>query len=84
MLKVFLEADEESVTALADLSSTILPTTAMFYPTVKLVCQLYLPKTKISRLKDLSWLLFLRNIQVESRLHKLLFERPLSKDITKP
>ena len=45
--KALLEADEECVTALADLGSTILPTAGMFYAIEKLVCQLYLPKTKI-------------------------------------
>jgi len=56
--KAFLEADEECVTALADLGSTILPTAGMFYAIEKLVCQLSLPKTKISSLKELRWLLF--------------------------
>ena len=82
--KEFLEADEESVTALADLGSTIFPTAGMIYALEKLACQLHLPKTKISSLKDLSWLLFRRNIQVESRPHKLPSERPLSKRITEP
>jgi len=58
--KAFLEADEECVTAFADLGSTILPTVGMFYAIEKLVCQLYLGKTKISSLKDLRWLLFRR------------------------
>ena len=53
--KAFLEGDEDCVTALADLSSTILSTAGMFYAIEKLVCQLYLPKTKISSLKDLRW-----------------------------
>jgi len=35
--KAFLEADEECVTALADLSSIILPTAGMFYAIEKLV-----------------------------------------------
>ncbi|CAH3139226.1 unnamed protein product [Porites lobata] len=61
----FLQADEDCVTALADLGSTILPTAGMFYVIEKLVCQLYLPKTKISSLKDLRWLLFRRK-QAES------------------
>ena len=38
--KALLQADEECVTALADLSSTILPTAGMFYAIEKLVCQL--------------------------------------------
>lgn len=59
--KAFLEADEECVTAIVDLDSTILPTAGgMFYAIEKLVYQLYLPKTKISSLKDLRWLLFRR------------------------
>ena len=43
--KVFLQADEDFVTALADLGSTILPTAGIFYAIEKLVCQLYQPKT---------------------------------------
>ena len=82
--KAFLQADEECVTALADLDSTTLPTAGMLYAIEKLVCQLYLPKTKISSLKDLRWLLFQRK-QVESEeLYKLFSERPLSECITKP
>lgn len=63
--KAFLEADKECITALTDLSSTILPTAGMFYAIEKLVCQFYLPKTKISSLRDLRWLLFRRK-QAES------------------
>ena len=66
--KELLQADEECVTALADLSSTILPTAGMFYAIEKLVCQLYLPKTKISSLKDLRWLLFRRKQAESERL----------------
>ena len=66
--KVFLQADEDCVTALADLGSTILPTAGMFYAIEKLVCQLYLPKTKISSLKDLRWLLFRRKQAESERL----------------
>ena len=64
--KTFLEADEECITALADLGSTILPSAGIFHAIEKLVCQLYLPKTKISSLKDLRWLLFRRK-QAESK-----------------
>ena len=66
--KAFLEADEECVAALADLGSTIFPTAGMFYAIEKLVCQLYLPKTKISSLKDLRWLLFRRKQAESERL----------------
>jgi len=82
--KAFLEADEECVTAFADLSSTILPTVGMFYAIEKLVCQLYLRKTKISSLKDLRWLEENRPNQNNYCLHKLLSKRPLSECITKP
>ena len=58
--KAFLEAGEECITALADLGSTILPTAGIFHAIEKLVCQLYLPKTKTSTLNDLRWLLFQR------------------------
>ena len=66
--KAFLQADEDCVTALADLGSTILPTAGMFYAIEKLVCQLYLPKTKISSMKDLRWLLFRRKQAESERL----------------
>ncbi|CAH3043013.1 unnamed protein product [Porites lobata] len=66
--KAFLQADEDCVTALADLGSTIFPTAGMFYAIEKLVCQLYLPKTKISSLKDLRWLLFRRKQAESERL----------------
>ena len=64
--KTFLEADKECITALADLGSTILPSAGIFHAIEKLVCQLYLPNTKISSLKDLRWLLFRRK-QAESK-----------------
>ena len=66
--KAFIEADEECFTALADLGSTVQPTPTMLSAIEKLVCQLYLPKTKISSLKDLRWLLFRRKQAESERL----------------
>ena len=63
--KSFLEADEESVTALANLGTTVQPTSSTIAAIEKLVCQLYQPKTHISRVKDMRWFLF-RKKQAQS------------------
>lgn len=63
--KALLDADEDSVTALADLGTTTNPTSSTVAAIEKLVCQLYKPKTRISEVKDLRWLLF-RKKQAES------------------
>lgn len=63
--KVFLEADKDSVDALADLGTTARPTARAITVNEKLVCQLYQPKTLVSCVKDLRWLLF-RNKQAQS------------------
>ena len=63
--KAFLEADEDSVTALANLGTTVQPTSSTIAAIEKLVCQLYQPKTHISRVKDMRWFLF-RKKQAQS------------------
>lgn len=63
--KAFLNADEEIVTALADLGTTAHPPPSTVAAIEKLVCQLYQPKTHISEVKDLRWWLF-RKKQAES------------------
>lgn len=61
--KAFLEADKDSVDALADLGTTAQPTEVE-----KLVCQLYQPKTLVSCVKDLRWLLFRKKQAQSERL----------------
>ena len=63
--KAFLEADEDSVTALANLGTTVQPTSSTIAAIEKLVCQLYQPKMHISRVKDMRWFLF-RKKQAQS------------------
>ena len=58
--KAFLEADEDSVTALENLGTTVQPTSSTIAAIEKLVCQLYQPKTHISRVKYMRWFLFLK------------------------
>ena len=50
--KAFPEADETSVTALADLGNITQPTAKTAAGIEKLVCLLYQPKTLISNVKD--------------------------------
>lgn len=68
--KAFLEADEDSITALADLGTTMQPTSSAIAAIEKLVYQLYQPKTHISRVKDLRWLLFRKKQAQSERLHQ--------------
>lgn len=63
--KAFLEADEDSIAALADLGTSVQPSPSTVAGIEKLVCRLFLPKTRLSKVKDLRWLLF-RKKQAES------------------
>ena len=56
---------KDSVDALADLGTTAQPTVRAITVIEKLVSQLYQPKTLVSCVKDLRWLLF-RKKQVQS------------------
>ena len=74
--KAFLEADEESITALAKLGKTNQPPTEDVIAGIeKLVCKLYQPATTLTKVKDLRWLLF-RKKQAQSE------KLPLAKCIT--
>lgn len=64
--KAFLDADDDSVTALTDLGSTEHPTEGVIAGIEKLVFLLYKPITRITNVKDLRWLLF-RKSQAQSR-----------------
>lgn len=66
--KAFLEADKDSVDALADLGTTAQPTARAIAVIEKLVCQLYQPKTLVSCVKDLRWLLFRKKQAQSERL----------------
>lgn len=66
--KAFLEADKDSVDALSDLGTTAQPTARAIAVIEKLVCQLYQPKTLVSCVKDLRWLLFRKKQAQSERL----------------
>ena len=60
--KVFEKADESVTYALADLWEATLPVNEKF------VCQLYLPKTSITTVKELRWFLFRKKQAQSDRL----------------
>ncbi|PFX28580.1 hypothetical protein AWC38_SpisGene6717 [Stylophora pistillata] len=64
----FIEADEDSVKALADLGTASHPTSSTLAATEKLVCQLYQPRMHISKVEDLRWLLFRKKQAQSERL----------------
>ena len=66
--KAFLDADDDSFTALTDLGSTEHPTEHVIAGIEKLVCLLYKPKTHITNVKDLRWLLFRKSQAQSERL----------------
>ena len=63
--KAFIEAESDSIAALANLGTTPEPTERTIAGIEKLVCQLYQPNTRCSKVKDLRWLLF-RKSQAQS------------------
>ncbi|XP_032229946.2 uncharacterized protein LOC5505744 [Nematostella vectensis] len=63
--KAFIDADQDSITALADLGTSDVPHGTTYAGIEKLVCKLYQPNTRITKVKDLRWLLF-RKKQAES------------------
>jgi len=66
--KAFLVADDDRVTPLTDLGSTEHPTERVTAGIEKLVCLLYKPKTRITNVKDLRWLLFRKGQAQSERL----------------
>lgn len=66
--KAFVNADEDSIAALADLGTTTQPTPRTVAAIEKLVCQLYQPNTSYSKVKDLRWFLFRRKQAESERL----------------
>lgn len=63
--KIFKEADEGTIAGLADLGTTDQPTTDTMAAIEKLVCQLYVHKTEMTKVKELRWWLF-RKRQAQS------------------
>ena len=64
--KIFQEADEETITALANLGARSQPADDIFTDLEKLVCQVYIPNTTINNVKELRWWLF-RKKQAQSK-----------------
>ena len=72
--KAFLEAVEDSVTALANLgNSSEPPTEDVIAGIEKLVCKLYQPKTKLVKVKNLRWLYFRKKKAQSERLPPTLW-----------
>ena len=55
--KAFINADQDSITALADLGTTVQPNGSAYAGIEKLVCKLYQPNTHITKVKELRLLL---------------------------
>lgn len=53
--KVFKEAGEETITALANLGKRAQPTADILSDIEKLVCQVYMPDTTMNNVKELTW-----------------------------
>lgn len=67
--KAFLKADDDSIRALAELGKTNQPPLADVVAGIeKLVCKLYQPTTKLTKVKDLRWLLFRKKQAQSERL----------------
>ena len=56
--KIFRDTDEAMITELGNLGTTVTPTTDTTDAIERFVCQLYLPKTTFTKVKDLRWWLF--------------------------
>ena len=63
--KIFMKADEEKISALANLGTRGQPSADTLTGTEKLVCQVYVPNTVIDNIKELRWWLF-RKKQAQS------------------
>ena len=80
--KIFQEADEDVITKLGRLGVNENPTAETKTAIEKLVCQLYLPKTSITEVKELRWWLFRKKKNKHSQrgfpLHRMHWARQLS------
>ena len=56
--KAFLNVNEDIVTEMAKLGTTLTPSDETIKAIEKFVCELYVPKTPLSTVKDLRWWLF--------------------------
>ena len=63
--KAFLNVNEDIVREMAKLSTTVTPSDETMKAIEKFVCELYVPKTSLSTVKDLRWWLF-HNKQAQS------------------
>ena len=59
--KAFRDADEDVINALRTLGAALYPEEETVALVEKNVCQLYQPRTNISKLKDLNWCKFKEN-----------------------
>ena len=66
--KAFIDADQDSFTALSDLGTTVQPNRSTSAGIKKLVCKLYQPNTHITKVKELRWLLFCKKQAESERL----------------
>lgn len=66
--KIFKDADEQTIAALADFGTRNQPTADTNDAIAKLVCQIYLPSTIIDNVKELRWLLFRKKQAQSERL----------------
>ena len=65
---VFNEASEDEIHALSQLGTSDLPSSESQKAVEKLICQFFLPKTKISTVKALRWWLFTKKQAKSERL----------------
>ena len=66
--KIFQDADEDIITELGRLGTTVTPTAETMAAIEKFVCQLYLPKTTFTKVKELRWWLFRKKQAQSERL----------------
>lgn len=66
--RAFQEADQEIITALANLGTTEHPTADTMAAIERLICQLYVRNTAIATVKDLRWWLFRKKQAQSERL----------------
>ena len=70
--KIFRDADEVIITELGNLGTTVSQTAETIDAIERFVCQLYLPKTTFTKVKDLRWRLFCKKQAQSERLPSTL------------
>jgi hypothetical protein len=66
--KIFQDASEDIINALVNLGTEEKPSEETLAGIEKFVCQLYMPKTKMSKVKDVRWWLFKKRQAQSERL----------------